>query len=404
MSTLLSINNYHYVRGGAEAVFLAHNEMFAEAGWDVIPFCMQHEKNIASDWAKYFVDEIELGSNDNLAAKLRKSIKAIYSREAQKNIGCLLQQVKPDVAHGHNIYHHISPSILSTLTRHGIPTLLTLHDLKLACPAYRMITHDGICERCKGGGLYNAARNRCMHESRALSTWVTIEAYVHRTLRSYEKHVDRFIVPSRFYISKFEEWGWPGDRFTYIPNFVSGEEIRPEFTPGDVFVYFGRLSGEKGLETLIKASVKAGAKVQIIGTGPEDANLKALASQLKADVEFPGFLSGDALFDRLRAARAIVLPSEWYENAPISLLEANAAGKAVIGAEIGGIPELITNERGRTFEAFSVDSLAGVLTEFTEMSKDDLEQLGRNARTYVLDVHSRQSYLDNCQSVYNTLL
>ena len=404
MPTLLSINNYHYVRGGAEAVFLSHNEMFAKAGWDVIPFCMKHEKNIASNWEKFFTDEIELGSNDNVAAKFTKSVKAIYSREAQKKLGRLLQETKPDLAHGHNIYHHISPAILSTLGKNGIPTLLTLHDLKLACPAYRMITHDGICERCKGGALYNAARNRCMHESTPLSVWVTIEAYVHRLLGSYEKHVDRFIVPSRFYIRKFEEWGWPGDRFTYIPNFVSGEEIRPEFRPGDIFVYFGRLSGEKGLETLIKASVSAGVRVQIIGTGPEEANLKSLASQLDANVEFPGFLSGDALFDRLRAARAIVLPSEWYENAPISLLEANAAGKAVIGAEIGGIPELITEERGRTFEAFSVDSLAGVLTEFTEMPDSDLEQLGRNARTYVLGVHSRESYLDNCQSVYDTLL
>jgi glycosyltransferase involved in cell wall biosynthesis len=169
-------------------------------------------------------------------------------------------------------------------------------------------------------------------------------------------------------------------------------------------VYFGRLTGEKGLATLIKASVSADVRVQIIGTGPEEANLKSLASQLGARVEFPGYLSGEALFDRLRAARAIVLPSEWYENAPISLLEAYATGKPVIGANIGGIPETITEERGRLFEAFSTNSLAEVLTEFDEMAVGDLEQMGRNARTYVLAVHSRQSYLDKCRSVYDTLL
>ncbi len=404
MSTLLSINNYHYVRGGAEAVFLAHNEMFAAAGWNVVPFSMKHDKNVASDWEKYFVDEIELGSDDHFVERLGKSFKAIYSREAQKKISRLLSEVKPDVAHGHNIYHHISPAILSTLGKKGIPTLLTLHDLKLACPAYRMITHDGICERCKGGGLYNAALNRCMHGSTPLSIWVTMEAYLHRFLRSYEKYVDRFIVPSRFYISKFEEWGWARDRFVYIPNFVNGDEIRPEFRPGDVFVYFGRLSGEKGLETFIRASVSAGVKIQIIGTGPEESNLKSLASQLGARVEFPGYVSGEPLFDRLRAARAIVLPSEWYENAPISLLEAYAAGKPVIGASIGGIPELITEERGRTFEAFSAESLSEVLADFQKMPDGELEQLGRSARSYVLAVHSRQSYLDKCQSVYGTLL
>jgi len=385
-------------------VFLAHNELFAQSGWEVVPFCMKHDKNLPSEWEQYFVDEIELGSNYNFIERLSKSLKAIYSWEAQKKIDHLLHAVRPDLAHGHNIYHHISPAILSTLTKKGIPTVLTLHDLKLACPAYRMITHDGICERCKGGRLYNATRNRCMHGSMPLSIWVTIEAYVHRFLRSYDKYVDKFIVPSRFYISKFEEWGWPGDRFTYIPNFVRGEKIRPEFQPGDGFVYLGRLSGEKGLATLIKASVSADVRITIIGTGPEEPNLKALASQLDARVEFPGYLSGEALFDRVRASRAIVVPSEWYENAPISLLEAYALGKPVIGARIGGIPELINEERGRTFEAFSVDSLAAVLKEFDELPTRELEQMGRSARTYVMAVHSRQSYLDKCRSVYETLL
>ena len=121
-------------------------------------------------------------------------------------------------------------------------------------------------------------------------------------------------------------------------------------------------------------------------------------------MDFLGYLSGEALFDRLRAARAIVLPSECYENAPISLLEAYATGKPVIGARIGGIPELINEERGRTFEAFSANALAGVLTELDEMPIGELEQMGRSARTYVTAMHSRQSYLDKCRSVYETML
>jgi len=147
MPTLLSINNYHYVRGGAESVFLAHNELFAQSGWEVVSFCMKHGANLSSDWEQYFVDEIEFGPSYNFTERLRKSVKAMYSWEAQKKIGRLLHDVKPDLAHGHNICHHISPAILSTLSKKGIPTLVTLHDLKLACPAYRMITHDGICER-----------------------------------------------------------------------------------------------------------------------------------------------------------------------------------------------------------------------------------------------------------------
>lgn len=404
MPSLLSINNYHYVRGGAEAVFLAHNEMFSDAGWHVAPFCMRHDKNLSSDWEEYFVEEIELGTGDGPVTKLRKSLKAMYSREARKKLQQLLARLRPDVAHGHNIYHHISPSILPVLKRHGIPVLLTLHDLKLACPAYRMITHDGICERCKGGALYNAARHRCLHGSTALSAWVMAEAYLHRMLGSYERNVDLFIVPSRFYIRKFEEWGWPAERFSYIPNFVDGQAIRPNFRPGRAFVYFGRLSGEKGLETLIRASAAAGVDLQVLGTGPDAPKLKALSAELGANVEFPGFVTGDALFDRLRAARAIVLPSEWYENAPISLLEAFASGKPVIGADIGGIPELIRDERGRIFEAFSVDSLAGVLQEFASLPNPVLESMGRNAREYVLEEHSPGSYFDRVESAYRKFL
>jgi glycosyltransferase involved in cell wall biosynthesis len=374
--------------------------MFEQSGWRVVPFSMKHPDNLPSEWEEYFVEEIELGRDYTFAERLVKSFKAVYSVEAQKKIRKLLKEVRPNVAHGHNIYHHISPAILSTLKRNNVPTILTLHDLKLVCPAYSMISQDGICERCKGGKLYNSARYRCLHGSRLLSLWVAFEAYVHKFLQSYEKCVDQFVVPSRFYIDKFTEWGWPKDRFTHIPNFVHGEQIKPEYHPGGEFVYFGRLSHEKGLATLIRASVIAGVPLQIIGTGPAQESLRSLAEELGARVEFPGFVSGEALFDRIRAARAVVLPSEWYENAPISVIEAFAAGKVVIGANIGGIPELIDHERGWTFEAFSVDDLARTLIETNDIPSGELEQMGRNARKYVLAVHSRRSYLERCQAVY----
>ena len=403
MSTLLSINNYNYVRGGAEFVFLNHNQIFSDSGWDIVSFCMRHAKNETSQWEKYFVDEIELSEDYGLYGKAVKSVKAIYSREARTKLKHLISDTRPDVAHAHNIYHHISPSILSVLREHGIPSFLTLHDLKLACPAYRMISQNSICERCKGGAFHQAARNRCMHGSAALSAWVMTEAYVHKFLGSYE-HVDQFVVPSRFYIDKFVEWGWSRDRFTYIPNFVDAETIDPCYQPGKDFLYFGRLSAEKGLGTLIQAAGKAGVGLQILGTGPEEDALKSLARQHNVTVDFAGFVSGDALFDRLRGSRAIILPSEWYENAPISLLEAYAAGKPVLGANIGGIPELITNDRGRVFESFSIDSLADTLIEFDGLDDGDIAAMGQAAREYVIAEHSRQSYLQRCQALYQGAL
>lgn len=404
MSTLLSINNYFYVRGGAEAVFLDHNEIFEDLGWDVVPFSMKHPRNRDTAWEEYFADEIELGEDYGAVGKLTKSLKAIYSLEAARKIDRLIAEVRPAIAHAHNIYHHLSPSILARLRKRNIPVVLTLHDLKLACPSYRMISQNRICEKCKATRYWQAAANRCLHESLPLSLWVTAEAYFHRLLGSYRRNVDKFVVPSRFYIDKFCEWGWERERFVYIPNFVDAEDIQPDFSAGRDFVYFGRLSHEKGVATLIRAAAAAGAPVRIVGTGPEADNLRGLAGRLGANITFSGYLSGNDLFDALRSARAIVLPSEWYENAPISVLEAYASGKPVIGADIGGIPELVTAGRGDIFEPFSVESLAEKLSDFASRTDSEIEEMGREGRSYVLSEHSRNIYSKRMSAVYDLLI
>jgi len=238
----------------------------------------------------------------------------------------------------------------------------TLHDLKLACPAYNMLTHDGICERCRGGKLYNVLLHRCIKGSAALSAVVLVEAVLHRLLGSYQKNVSRFVVPSRFYIEKFCEWGMPRALFSHVPNFVDVARYTPRYTPGDSFVYLGRVSREKGLATLIRAIAKTHARLSVAGTGPELEQLRALAAQLGANVAFHGFLTGEALHELVRNARAVVLPSECYENAPMSVLESYALGKPVIGARIGGIPELIReHETGLSFVSGDEASLAARL-------------------------------------------
>ena len=148
----------------------------------------------------------------------------------------------------------------------------------------------------------------------------------------------------------------------------------------------------------------SGENVQILGTGPDESKLQSLVAELNAPVEFLGFMSGEALFDRLRAAVAVVLPSEWYENAPISVIEAFAAGTPVIGADIGGIPELITAERGCTFEAFSVTGLSEAMSEFASLPEGELLKMGEAAREYVEAKHSRQGYFESCNNLYESIL
>ena len=142
-STLLSINNYHYRRGGAEVVFFRHNAIFEQAGWDVVPFSMRHEENVPSRWGNYFVEEIELGrATDNLLTRARKGLKAVYSLEARSKLAELIARVKPSICHAHNVYHHLSPSILSLVRARRIPLVMTLHDLKIAVEDTNAAHHE----------------------------------------------------------------------------------------------------------------------------------------------------------------------------------------------------------------------------------------------------------------------
>lgn len=400
---LLNVNNYHYRRGGAEVVALEQARLFEARGWQVVPFAMHHPANEPSPWSRYWVDEIEFGADYSLPQKLVRSARVVYSRQAQERLGQLLDEIRPDVAHLHNVYHHISPSILSVLADRGIPTVLTTHDLKLACPAYKMLTHDGICERCKGGRLSNAIRHRCIKDSVLLSTVVFVESTLHRKLGSFD-HVARFVSPSRFYIDKFVEWGHDRDRFAHVPNFVEADRFEPSDQAGDRFVYFGRLAPEKGLHTLVRAAAIADTSVEIIGTGPEYEALVALASQLDAPVTFAGYRSGRDLHDRIRAARAVVLPSEWYENGPMAALEAFALGKPLIGARIGGIAEMILEgETGIGFESGSIDGLAAALRRAADASDHDIAAMGRHGRRWVETECSAAVHVDRLLDVYRSI-
>ncbi len=404
MSTLLSVNSYFYRRDGSEAVFFEHNRAYASAGWNVVPFAMQHPDNLDSPWSKYFVKEVEFGRQYSLLEKMQRVPAVIYSIEARRNIARLIDEVRPDLCHCHTIYHHLSPSILGVLRRAGVPTVMTLHDLKIACPAYHMMNRGAICERCKGGRLRKVVEHRCIKGSFTLSAVIWAEAALHALLKSYDAGIDVFVSPSRFYVDKLVEWGWRREKFEHIPNPVDVQQCRPDFTPGRSILYFGRLSPEKGLLTLIRAAASAGVPVEIAGRGPQREELEQEVARLNAPVTFLGYLEGRALADAIAACRATVLASEWYENAPMSLLESYAAGKPVIGAQIGGIPELIRHgETGWLFPSGSVGELAQLLRDVMAAHSAQVESAGRAARELVCVEYSRERYLQRMNTLYSRL-
>lgn len=402
--TLLAINNYFYRRGGAETLFFEHMQLFNDAEWRSVPFAMQHPDNLPSDYAPYFVHEIEYGRRSSISEKLSQAAKVIYSKEAQRNISRLIDDVRPDIAHAHNVYHHISPAIFPVLKKAGIPTVMTAHDLKLACPAYKMLTHDGVCERCKGGKIYNVVRQRCIKGSVALSGLVFLETLVHRALGLYRDNLDRIVVPSRFYHEKLIEWGWPEKQLIYIPNFVDlSIEMAPTGGQG-YFLYAGRLSEEKGLNTLIRAAALAKKRLLLAGSGPLEKELKKLASDLSADVKFLGHLQADHLHRIINGATALVLPSEWYENAPLSILEAYILGVPVIGSRIGGIPELVRDsETGLLAQSGNVQDLSEKLVQMAGFTAQKRQHMAAEGAQWVREVFSPAQYKRAMLALYASL-
>lgn len=403
MPRLLSINTYHYRRGGADVAYLEHDALFRELGWDTAVFAMHHPRNEPTEWSRYFVDEIEMGHDYPISRKVRMAGKVIYSFEARSKLARLLDDWRPDVAHAHNVHHHLSPSVLGILRQRGIPTVLTAHDLKLACPAYKMLNRHGICERCRSGNLLHVVRNRCIHDSFGLSSLIMVESSVHRLLGLYRRNLDRIVVPSRFYAGKLAEWGWPAEKLAYVPNFIQTDDFAPEYRPGNYFLYFGRLAPEKGLDLLIRAAAATGAELRITGTGPAETALRELAKPFPS-IEFTGYCSGERLRELVQKSRALILPSQWYENAPLAILEAYASGKPVIGARVGGIGELIVEgETGFLFDMQNVDELAEHLRNLRSLPDVTVERIGRNARRYVETEFSRRRYAERMLNVYREI-
>lgn len=403
MPNLLSLNNYYYRRGGSDVVMFEHDDLFSSLGWDTAIFSMQHRSNEPSEWDKYFISELEYGEDYSFLQKLSMAAKIVYSLEARKNLSDLLTVFKPDIAHAHCIYHHLSPSVLSLLHERGIPTVITAHELKLACPAYKMFNDNGVCEECKGGNLLHVIKNRCIYNSLLTSTMVAIESGVHRLFGLYRKNLDRVVTPSLFFRDKLAEWGWPMEKLVYIPNFIRADEHIPRYEAGKYFLYFGRLAPEKGVITLMQAALQVGARLRIVGTGPSEQELKSLVPA-GANIEFMDYCSGETLWEHIRGARAVILPSEWYENAPISILEAYANGKPVIGARIGGIPEMLKDgETGYLFKSGNTEELAERMAKMQAMPDTEIAAMGKAARDYVGSTFTPQRYLGDMLDLYKSL-
>ena len=377
-------------------------EALKQKGHDIAQFAMRSPNNLPSIWSKYFVSTIDYNNADPIY-NIRNAFKIIYSMEASQNIKRLISSFRPDISHLHIFQHQLSPSILPVLKYHGIPIIYTAHDLKSICPNYKMLSHNCVCELCKGQDFYHCFFNRCTKNSAAKSLINVIEMYVHN-LMSYYDLIDLVITPSSFYRDKLIQYRFPKEKVAHIPNFVDVDKFDPFFVPDSYFLYCGRLSEEKGLITLINSmkNVKSG-RLLIAGNGPLENSIQQLVNNLGLkNIELLGFLDKSRLKSLFQKSLFTILPSEWYENGPMSLLESFAYGKPVIGSNIGGIPEHIDDGiNGLLFEPKNSDQLAEKINWMMDNKTKSIE-MGKAAREKAELQYSKDLHIRKILNIYSS--
>lgn len=398
---ILQINKFWYRHGGADAYAIDITKGFKERGHDVMLFGMQDERNIKTKYSKFFAHNKQIAQKDytskqSLFDKAKRAMSIVYDASAASQLDALLKYETPDIAHLHNIYHHLSPSILGVLKRHKIPTIQTLHDYKRLCPNHAMFTQNKICEQCKSKKYINAIKNSCIFNAKLPSAVVATEMTVQSMFGWYDTYIDRFIAPSKFMKNKHKEWGKDVSNMDVIPYSVEPLES----THQNAYVlYAGRLSSEKGLHIIMHCAKQLPhIPFHIAGDGPLRTELETyVAKNRLKNVVFLGFLSEKKLSNARKKSAFLLIPSQWYENYPIALLEQFAHGKSAIGSDLGGIPEIIDhNKNGYVVEHDNSEAWVKAVDKLWKNPKK-INEFGMRALKQVQEINDPDEH-------YNALL
>jgi len=404
---ILQINKYHYIKGGSETVFFNTINLLEKYGNEVIRFCLKDNKNNPSKDERYFVDYPEM-SNVGFFQKLKNSFSFFYNRNAKRKIEQLIKEQKPDIAHIHLLFNGISVSILPVLKKYNIPIVMSVHDYRLICPAYLFLDgNNRLCERCHQGSYLNCIINKCHNRNRFTSSMLTMDMYFRNLFLPIAKYVDQFIFVSNFTYSKHVSYNsFYAQKGIVLPNFIDYKNILPEQNRAKqkerYYLYYGRLSREKGLLTLIKAAEKLKIQLRVVGTG----NLFEKRKEIDAPtIQFLGFKSGIELYELIQNAYFVIVPSEWYETFGLTVVEPQVFGTPIIGSKIGAIPELIEdNKTGFLFESRNIEDLIKVIVKADSLSQENYAEMSSVAENFSQFYSDSSLYYDNLMKIYKNLV
>lgn len=393
---ILIVNKFYYPRGGDCVCALNLESLLREEGFDVAMYAMKHHENLHSQYSNYFAEEVSFSGS--VGQKLEAAKRTLGVGDIVDSIDKILYDFHPDIVHLHNIHSYISPIIGQLAKNFGCKVVWTLHDYKLLCPAYTCLRNGQPCELCFHDKL-NVLTKRCMKGSLFGSALAYVEAKKWSRKR-LESFTDAFICPSQFMADKMAQGGFDKAKLKVVCNSLDSakanrlQSLKHESVE-DYIVYVGRISAEKGIESLLKAAAQLPYKLQVVGDGPLLKQLKATYEKY-SNINFLGKLDAVQVCDVQSNAHLSVIPSECYENNPLSLIESLCAGTPVIGAGIGGIPELIDDSNGRVYAWGEIDALKDAIVAEMSITRDNVE-IKRNA----MKRFSPQEYMRKMISVYD---
>ncbi len=404
---ILVVNWAWYPTGGDWTYVENAVNIYRQHGHTVIPFSMKDERNLPTPYSEYFIENIDYKkvNKNSISDGVKVVMKSIYSHEAINKLAKLLDDVKIDFAHINVIHHYITPAILKILKQKNIPIIWTLHEYTPICPDSIFVSHGEICERCFGGKFYNCITHSCKKGSYLASTVAALENYFHKYL-NYYKYVDYYVCPSVFQYEKYKQFGFFKEKLVQLYHgydYTEIERAKSIFKSNEepYIVFVGRLEKIKGPKTLLKAmQSNPDINLKIVGSGLQEDELKAFKEDNNLhNVIFLGKKSKQDVLQIVNGAQFLICPSECYEVLGFTVVEAMALNKPVIGAAIGGIPEMVINNyTGLLFEPGNVKQLAGCIQSLFA-NKPLIETMGNNAYQHISQLINNDKHFNGLQKL-----